>query len=136
MSCRSNILHAYTLIDAQFNNKVNFLVILTVQPLLKGFFHLTRAEGSMSYLLSAVNLSVCLCLLSNQRKFTTCLQCLHKPLMKFDRKKVHQRPLSSDFFCRSESKDGHPGLWYEMSSTKLVVSGPLGKQRWPPWSLI
>ena len=72
-----------------------------------------------------------------------------------------QRPLPSlCFFGRSEKQDGRPGLWLaetfstsslkllngiqwnltrskiSTSSTKFVFFGPIGKTRWPPWSLI
>ena len=73
-----------------------------------------------------------------------------------------QRPLPSlfRFSGRSEKQDGRPGLWLaetfstsplkplngiqrnltgskiSMSSTKFVFFGPIGKTRWPPWSLI
>ena len=72
-----------------------------------------------------------------------------------------QRPLPSLCFSgRSEKQDGRPGLWLaetfstsslkplngiqwnltgskiSMSSTKFVFFGPIGKTRWPPWSLI
>ena len=72
-----------------------------------------------------------------------------------------QCPLPSLCFSgRSEKQDGRPGLWLaetfstsslkplngiqwnltgskiSMSSTKFVFFGPIGKTRWPPWSLI
>ena len=72
-----------------------------------------------------------------------------------------QRPLPSLCFSgRSEKQDGRHGLWLaetfltsslkplngiqwnltgskiSMSSTKFVFFGPIGKTRWPPWSLI
>ena len=72
-----------------------------------------------------------------------------------------QRPLPSLCFSgRSEKQDGRPGLWLaeifstsplkplnriqrnligskiSTSSTKFVFCGPIGKIRWPPWSLI
>ena len=64
------------------------------------------------------------------------------------------------FSSRSEQQDGRPGLWLAeifstsplkplnriqrnltgskiiMSSKKFVFFGPIGKTRWPPWSLI
>ena len=70
-----------------------------------------------------------------------------------------QRPLPSLCFSgRSEKQDGRPGLWLaetfstslkplngiqrnltgrkiSTSSTKFVFFGPIGKTRWPPWSL-
>ena len=72
-----------------------------------------------------------------------------------------QRPLPSLCFSgRSEKQYGHPGLWLAETfstsplkplngiernltgskistcSTKFVFIGPIGKTRWPPWSLI
>ena len=72
-----------------------------------------------------------------------------------------QIPLPSLCFSgRSEKQDGHPGLWFAETfltsplkplngikwnltgskistlSTKYVFVGPIGKTRWPPWSLI
>ena len=72
-----------------------------------------------------------------------------------------QHPLPSlCFLGRSEKQDGRPGLWLaetfstsslkllngiqrnltgskiSTSSTKFVFFGPIGKTRWPPWSLI
>ena len=72
-----------------------------------------------------------------------------------------QCPLQSlCFLGRSKKQDGHPGLWLaetfltsplkplngiqrnltgskiSTSSTKYVFFGPIGKTRWPPWSLI
>ena len=72
-----------------------------------------------------------------------------------------QRPLPSLCFSgRSEKQDGRPGLWLAETfstsplkllnriqqnligskiskpSTKFVFFGPIGKTRWPPWSLI
>ena len=72
-----------------------------------------------------------------------------------------QRPLPSLCFSgRSEKQDGRPGLWLaetfstsplkplngiqrnltgskiSTSFTKFVFFGPIGKTRWPPWSLI
>ena len=72
-----------------------------------------------------------------------------------------QHPLLSLCFSgRSEKQDGHSGLWLDesfstsplkplnriqrnltgskisTSSTKFVFFGPIGKTRWPPWSLI
>ena len=71
-----------------------------------------------------------------------------------------QRPLPSLYFsCRSEKQDGLPGLWLaetfstsplkplnairwnltgskiSMSSTKFVFSGPICKQKSPPWRI-
>ena len=72
-----------------------------------------------------------------------------------------QSPLPSLCFSgRSEKQYGHPGLWLaetfstspqqplngiqrnligskiSMPSTKFVFFGPIGKTKWPPWSLI
>ena len=72
-----------------------------------------------------------------------------------------QRPLPSLCFSgQSEKQDGRPGLWLagiittsslkplnriqqnlegskiSTSSTRFVFFGPIGKTRWPPWSLI
>ena len=72
-----------------------------------------------------------------------------------------QRPLPSlCFSSRSEKQNGRPGLWLAETfstsplkplkgiqqnltgskistpSTKFVFFGPIGKTRWPPWSLI
>ena len=72
-----------------------------------------------------------------------------------------QRPLPSLCFSgRSEKQDGRPGLWLadtfstsplkplngiqcnlsgskiSTTSTKFVFFGPIGKTRWPPWTLI
>ena len=128
-----------------------FLFLVHLSRRLKCTIVITRCPSSVRRPSSVVNFSHFRLLLWNRwTKFNETWQYARS-----------QRPLQSLCFSGwSEKQNGRPGLWLadtfstsplkllngiqrnlsgsktSTSSTKFVFFGPIGKTRWPPWSLI